>query len=180
MSKTAEKRTLQSIKTSATNGELGCKNASLLNLEPDDIICDELHLLLRVMDILIQALINTAKAYDANEAHRLGQRSIKATEGPLIQSLVKTISECGVHFYVWEDKKEDELQWPSIMGPAKKKLLKYLPPEMDKCQPSGMVTDIKTLWNVSIICYVITTYLNWLGFQYYLFKYIISHTIIYF
>jgi len=119
MTKTALKRTLKSIQFSAAKETLGCKFAPLLNLEPDDIICDKLHLLLRVMDHLIQALINTANTYDANEAHRLGL-STPATEGPLIQSLVKTISECGVHFYVWQDKKKDQLQWPSIMGPAKK------------------------------------------------------------
>lgn len=124
MSKKGQKRTLQSIKVNAQTEKLGCKYAPLLNLEPDDIICDELHLLLRVMDILIQALINTAKAYDADEADRLEQ-TIKATEGPLIQRLVKTINECGVHFYIWEDKTKDEIQWPSIMGPAKRKLLEH-------------------------------------------------------
>ena len=41
---------------------LGCKNAPLLELELDHIIPDELHLVLRVMDMLIQALIGTAVA----------------------------------------------------------------------------------------------------------------------
>ena len=123
MRKTGEKRTLETIKSSAAKQELGCKDQPLLNLEPENIICDELHLLLRVMDILIQALINTAKVYDADEAHKL-VKSITATKGPFVQSLVKSVNECGVRFYVWEDKNRDELQWPSIMGPAKRKLWK--------------------------------------------------------
>jgi len=41
---------------------LGRKNAPLLELELDHIIPDELHLVLRVMDMLIQALIGTAVA----------------------------------------------------------------------------------------------------------------------
>ena len=105
-----QKRTLQSIKNCAMDETLGCKDSPLLNLEPKYIICDELHLLLRVMDHLIQALINTAKAYDASEAHILGLRSIKATEEEMVQKLTKTINDCGIHFYVWEDKKKDELQ----------------------------------------------------------------------
>jgi len=63
---------------------LGCKDAPLLDLEPEYFICDELHLLLRVMDHLIQALIYTAKAYDASEANRLELHSIKAAEGKMI------------------------------------------------------------------------------------------------
>jgi len=62
------------------------------------------------MNHLIQALINTAKACDASEAHRLGLHSIKAAEGEMIQKLMKTINDCGIHFYVWENKKKDELQ----------------------------------------------------------------------
>ena len=101
------------------------------------------------MDHLIQALINTAKAYDATEAHRLGLRSIKATEGAMIQNLVKTIDDCGVHFYVWEDRKADELQWPSVMGPPKKKLLRLFPDRMIGCQPSNMVEPVQKLWKAS-------------------------------
>ena len=137
---------------------LGCKDSPLLNLEPEYIICDELHLLLRVMDHLIQALINTAKAYDASEAHILGLRSIKATEGEMIQKLTKTINDCGIHFYVWEDKKKDELQWPSMMGPSKKKLLKLLPDKLIECQPTNMVDPIKKLWKASNIFMSCTTY----------------------
>ena len=35
------------------------------------IICDELHLLLRVMEHLIQALIDIAKVSETGEAHKL-------------------------------------------------------------------------------------------------------------
>jgi len=99
----------------------------LLNLEPEDIICDELHLLLRVIDHLIQALINTAKAYDANKAHEHGLRNIKATEGTMVKTLTKKISNCGILFYVWEDKKEKELSGHQILKLLSKvTLLKFL------------------------------------------------------
>ena len=77
---------------------LGRKNAPLLELELDHIIPDELHLVLRVMDMLIQALIGTAVAWDHYDAHEQGKRSIKGGEGPMVQNLVKRIKECGVHF----------------------------------------------------------------------------------
>ena len=57
-----------------------------------------------VMDMLIQALTNTAEVHGANEAHRLGLHGMKATEWAIIQSLMKTINMCGMHSYFWEDK----------------------------------------------------------------------------
>ena len=127
------------------------KNPPLLNLEPENIVCDELYLLLRIMDKLIQALINTAKAHDANEAHRLGLRNTLATEGEMVQKLVKSIGECGVHFYVWEDKEKQELQWPSMLGQSKKKLLHLLPAKLNGCQPPDMVEPVQKLWKASNI-----------------------------
>jgi len=44
-------------------------------------------------------------------------------------------------------KKEEKLQWPSIMGPAKKKLLNQLPSKFVVCE---MVEDLKKLWKVCI------------------------------
>ena len=77
-----KKRTLASIKRNARTQSLGCKNAPLLELELDHIVPDELHLLLRVMDMLIQALVDTAVAQDHYEAHDRGQSSINAEDGP--------------------------------------------------------------------------------------------------
>ena len=99
--------------------------------------------------MLIQALVDTAVAHDHYEAHCRGDRSINANDGAMVQSLVKSIKECGVHFYVWVAKKGEKLQWPSIMGPAKKKLLLQLPSKFAACQPSKMAEDPKKLWKVS-------------------------------
>ena len=37
-----------------------CVNASLINIDLDNVILDELHLLLRIMDVLIQNLVTEA------------------------------------------------------------------------------------------------------------------------
>jgi len=44
-------------------------NLPLLNIPTNHIVPDELHLLLRVTDVLIEALINTAIAFDRNKHH---------------------------------------------------------------------------------------------------------------
>jgi len=160
---------LKSIKQNAAKQALGCKNAPLLELELDHIVPDELHLLLRVMDMLIQALIDTAAAHDHYEAHSSGTGSSKAEDGPMVQNLVKKIKDCGVHFYVWADKKKEQLQWPSIMGTAKKKLLSQLPDKFSACQPSYMAEDLTKLWKVRTQQYYLTRpCIQLIGFQCYL------------
>jgi len=47
-------RTLSTIKHHARRGWFGCQLQPLFNIEVDHIIPDELHLLLRVMDVLIR------------------------------------------------------------------------------------------------------------------------------
>ena len=63
------------------DGKLGSINMPLLDLELDHVIPDELHLLLRVMDVLIQGLIDTVLAYDRHQ-HRLSRskRTYKALD----------------------------------------------------------------------------------------------------
>ena len=56
----SNKRTLQSIRANATKGKFGCNKGPLFDIGPDEIIADELHFLLRIMDVLIQGLIDTA------------------------------------------------------------------------------------------------------------------------
>ena len=60
----SNKRTLESIRANATKGKYGCNKAPLFDIGPNEIIADKLHLLLRIMDVLIQGLIDTAVAHD--------------------------------------------------------------------------------------------------------------------
>ena len=151
MELTSQKRTLSSIKRNSEKGKLGCINAPLFDIELSNVIADELHLLLRIMDVLIQALIDTAVAHDHHTArkNRVTPR-VKAPDGPMVKDLAATIKSCGVNFYVWEDKGADKaLQWPSLMGNDKRKILKSLPQKFsDKCQPGNLVNKLVKLWNV--------------------------------
>ena len=145
MKLSSRKRTLLSIKRSS-------EKKPLFDIEICNVIADELHLLLRIMDVLIQALIDTAVAHDHHEArkHRVTPR-IKAPDGSMVKDLTATIKSCGVNFYVWEDKKEagKALQWPLLMGNDKKKILESLPQKFsNKCQPGNLVNKLVKLWNV--------------------------------
>ena len=91
-------------------------------METDQIVADKLHLLLRIMDVLIQALLDTAVAYDHHATQGIRScRSTKPLDGPMLQNLVKTVESCGVRFYVWEGKQGDQLDCPSIMGKTRRK-----------------------------------------------------------
>ena len=104
----SNKRNLDSIRANATKGKYGCDKPPLFNMETYQIIADELHLLLRIMDVLIQALIGTAVAYDHHSTRGIHHRHrTKAQDGPMVQNLVKTIESRELKFYVWEDKQGD-------------------------------------------------------------------------
>ena len=138
-------------------GEYCNDKKPLLNIELNHVIPDELHLMLRITDVLIESLIRTVTAYDRQQHHRQRMRSHHHTRqgayevlnGAMLQNLIRTINTCGVQFRVWEDKGEDTgLSWTSLMGGDKLKLLKALPDKLDGCHPADMVSDIKTLWKV--------------------------------
>ena len=102
------------------------------------------------MDVLIQALIDTSVAYDHHGSRGIqSRRSTKPVDGPMLQTLVKTVESCGIRFYVWEEKRGGALEWPSIMGKEKKRLLKSLPSKLNQCQPPHLVEKIVKPWNVS-------------------------------
>ena len=106
----------------------------------------------------IERLITTATAYDkqkhqkSTNAHR---KAYKVLEGSMIQKLLKSINECGVAFKMWYDKNDSEkdknLNWASLMGPEKLKLLKFSPGKLwtDDCQPHDMALEVAELWEVN-------------------------------
>ena len=57
---------------------------------------------------------------------------------------------------MWYDKndsdKDKNLNWTSLMGPEKLKLLKFLPGKLrnDNCQPHDMASEVAELWEVNI------------------------------
>lgn len=91
-------RSLSGIKKCAASAKqaekCGCLNSPLLNLPLDDIIVDELHLLLRVPDKLIDNLIVRAEEVD-HTTQSYGSGSPHHTS-----MLQQAIASCGKHFKV--------------------------------------------------------------------------------
>jgi len=128
------KRTLKDLKdccNKSTNNYC-CESPPLLNIELDHIILDELHLLLRVCDRLIENLIQDCDVKDSI-AEFDGQRASK--KGVNLQKLVNAINQCGVSFSVWNCKNADGSQskireFTSLLGCEKKKLIHLLPDKL--------------------------------------------------
>ena len=74
-----------------TNSSMGCKNPPLLHFEVSDIIIDELHLMLRVTDVLLRNLIWAMIHND------LKKRDGSSTN---LNRLVHEITSCGITFKV--------------------------------------------------------------------------------
>ena len=112
----------------------------LLDLELEHVIPDELHLMLRVMDVVIQDLIDTVLAYNRHR-HRLSHShgSFKPLDGPMLNNLVMSIRKCRVYFCLYEQG-NGSMEWPPLLGPDKIKLNKF-----GNCQPAEMAKDVQKL-----------------------------------
>lgn len=91
-------RTLSSLTTncvfSKPEKHLGSKHPPLLHLEPSQYVLDELHLLLRVSDVLVRNIIHLADHLDQESGLRRGRRG---THIPDLQNLIQS---CGVPFKI--------------------------------------------------------------------------------
>ena len=74
----------------------------MLNIPLDHIVVDELHLMLRVTDILIENLVNECLDWDREDD--LNKKKGEA-KGAHLKNLIQVIRSCGVSFDVWEQKK---------------------------------------------------------------------------
>lgn len=120
------------------SSEFCCINQPLLNIPLHHIVLDELHLLLRITDVLLANLIEDAMEWDDREdfLKRRGE-----TKGVHLRNLTQVINSCGVTFSVWEKKDGDgkgtgKMDWTSLMGDERKKLLKDLPAKLEASQDS--------------------------------------------
>ena len=120
-----------------------CVHQPLSGIELSHVILDELHLFLRVMDVLINNLVQGA------------HKSIH------VNHLVEVFKSCGVTFNVWQKVNADNqgsglYGFTSLLGTDKKKLLKKLPEKLD-----GLISDhestVNVIWQKFSIVYGIVT-----------------------
>ena len=95
VSKDHSLRTLSSVCECLKSKEhKGCINAPLFNIDISDIVLDELHLMLRVTDVLIRNIIWAVVHKDLTEVH---QRK----PAKYLETLVEKIKSCGITFKVF-------------------------------------------------------------------------------
>ena len=145
-------RTITSMKTCACLSKsqpaakrLGVKHSPLIDISLEHVIVDELHLFLRITDILLRNVIQHVIEEDLRTT-----RKADLLNGPRLKMLVKCIRKCGISFCVWctQEGEGSKLDWTSLMGPDKRKLLEKLPAYFNDILPSA--TDLTTkLWRVS-------------------------------
>ena len=112
------------------NIRMGRINDPLLRINLDNVIPDELHLILRITDVLIRNLIHAAASHDARNG-----RSVR---------LLESIRSCGVSF----NSNKAAFNFTSLVGSSKLKLLEKLPPKLKDCQPGEFLQPYNSFKNL--------------------------------
>ena len=153
--------TLADVKRHVSSSEYCCVSDPLLNIPLHHIVLDELHLLLRVTDVLMSNLIEDAMEWDDKEDFL---RKRGEPKGNHLRNLTQVINSCGVTFSVWEKKDGDgkgtgKMDWTSLMGDERKKLLRNLPGKLEastnaiQCDTSKTVVKIWKVNNSACVIY---------------------------
>ena len=129
---------------------LGSIHPPLLNIELTEVVVDELHLLLRVTDVLIRNLISIAASRDHREQQHRGEASNH------IGQLEQAVQSCKVTFTIWQHVDGDGRPQPgkydctSLNGTDRLHVLHSLPAKFDTILPHDLAVPMAQLWNVSL------------------------------
>ena len=105
--------------------EKGRIHPPLIEIDIDHAITDELHLFLRITDVLTRNVVSEMREWDVLE---VGSTSADEGKGPHVAALIAACEDLGVTFSVWSSaKKGQDMDFTSLMGPAKRKMLAKLP-----------------------------------------------------
>lgn len=145
------KRTLQDLEDlcKLKDGNYGCINEPLLKIELTNVVPDELHLLLRITDVLLKNVIDEATERDAVE-DLLKTRGQK--KGIHLEKLIKSINDLGITFSIWNKKNADGSEssikeFTSLLGSQKKKLLHEFPSKFYLFLNPNTSATVAKIWN---------------------------------
>lgn len=93
----------------------------MFNIELDHIVVDELHLMLRVTDILTDNIITECLNWDKDDDLN---RKKEEPQGLHLKKLIQVIRSCRISFDVWEQRNADgkasgKYDWTSLLGTDK-------------------------------------------------------------
>ena len=99
-------RTLRELKAFSKKSKENycCEHEPLLNIELDHVILDELHLLLRVVDVLLNNLLEDVIQWDMRDDINKKKGEKKGVHRERLQAAVRS---CGVSFDIWEKTNAD-------------------------------------------------------------------------
>jgi len=125
-----------------------CEHEPLLNIELDHVVLDELHLLLRIRDVLINNLVIEVVEWDRKENWNKRKADQKDSH---LKTLQSTIRSCGISFEIWEKTNADgkgsgQYDFTSLLGSDKKKLLTDLPQKLNTCTHKDTCQTVMQIW----------------------------------
>ena len=159
-------RSLADMKTLASKGyrsyakHLGCVRQPLFDIPLDHIVLDELHLLLRVGDVLLRNLILQVDSMGHKRKEHEGQGSNS------IRELEEAVLACGVSFQIRQPTGKPipgSYDFTALSGKFKLQVMRKLPSKFDTILPDGLSAQVAQLWNVSVVDMHVHT---WTYYQY--------------
>ncbi|KAJ7384006.1 hypothetical protein OS493_024017 [Desmophyllum pertusum] len=156
--RTQEEMTKMSQKK-GTQDKYSCENEPLLKIELDHVVLDELHLLLRIMDVLINNLVREAVEWDKKQNANKRKADHKDSH---IKTLQSTVRSCGISFDIWEKTNADgkgsgQYDFTSLLGSDKNKLLATLPQKLVTCTHEDTCQTVIQIWEDFHELYTIVT-----------------------
>ena len=153
---------------SSCSKHLGCIKSPLISIPLSHIILDELHLLLRIGDVLLRNLIWYMDSLDHRSKAHMGEQTNH------IRQLGEVIHSCGVSFQVWQNREPSGKPIPGsydftpLSDKDKLKVFMKLPAKMDSLLSEDLAPQVARLRNVCYnlcICNCGTLYIQYLRFQ---------------
>ena len=142
-------RTLEEIKQMChSKDNFGCIHKPLIDIPLTNVIPDELHLLLRITDKVLQNIIDEVLERDAIEDFSKPRGQPK---GIHLSELVKAINSLGISFAIWNKRNADGSEsqvkdFTSLLGTQKKKLLSELPSKFHEFLNPNTCETVKQIW----------------------------------
>jgi len=130
----------------------GCVHPPLINVEPEDCVIDELHLFLRITDVLFENLFT--------ELSRLSHRAKTNGTGRSdhVEQAVSAIRGCGVSFNVRPSNEGSRqsrsgMEMTSLNRNEKLKVMTSLTDHFDDLLPPETAASITKLWKDFLVLY---------------------------
>ena len=126
----------------------GCINLPLFEIEPQQCVPDELHMLLRISDVLFRSFFGYTIYLDKrNKTHR-------NIDSGLLQKSVKLVKGFGITFSVWmceNNKSNTAFEFTPLNRNERLKVLQSLPQYFDELLSDELAGPLAKLWGVSKI-----------------------------